>query len=385
MRKITFKNGIILAIIVLFYALQPSFASADNNIYKITEEHRTAAVSVYGDEKVSEAAAFPNLFSIFKKKPKSHELQLEEVYVGGMPIGMTLHAKGVIVLGIGSVLTDDGPVKPFSDGRIKEGDVITDINGAEILSIEDIHRIINLPQNAGKEIAIGFSRRGKQMTEKTVPALDTATKSYKLGLWIRDNAAGVGTVTYVKKDKRFGALGHLICDTDVGGILPIRGGNVYKCNIAGVIKGQKGTPGELRGLFLKTKTKLGAVEINNRFGVFGQLYEIPYNKIYPKPVKCATRDMVKPGPATIVSTTGEELCEYKIEIIKTNFQSAQNEKSMVIKVTDEHLLNETGGIVQGMSGSPIMQNGKLCGAVTHVFINDPSKGFAVYIDWMLEN
>ena len=389
MRKAASVCGILFAAIMLFCAVHPNLFLSRARIYTFSElsERKGEAVSTQESGAV-ETASFPNLKSLFsKKKPDEKEpgLRLEEVYLGGMPIGMTMHAKGVIVLGIGSVLTKDGTVKPFAAGRIKEGDVITDINGAEILSVEDIHRIINLPENAGKEVTIGFTRRGKEMTETAVPALDTATKSYKLGLWIRDNAAGVGTVTYIKKDGRFGALGHPICDADVGGILPIRGGNAYKCNIVGVIKGQKGTAGELRGLFLKNKTRLGTIDANNRFGVFGKFDEIPRNKLYPQTVKCATRDMIKAGPASIVATTGEEICEYKIEIIKTNFQSAQSEKSMVIRVTDERLLAETGGIVQGMSGSPIMQDGRLCGAVTHVFINDPSKGFAVYTEWMLNN
>lgn len=391
MRKIALKLGIVLAAIMLFCAVHPSLLyikdyaeTVDNGYINDKQVLSQKAGGSIGDES-ADASAFPGLKNLFNKKKTKPQLQLEEVYLGGMPVGMTLHAKGVIVLGVGSVLTESGPVKPFSDSRIKEGDIITRINGEEILCVEDIHRIINLPVNCGKEIVIGFTRRGKDMEEKTVPALDTATKSYKLGLWIRDNAAGVGTVTYIKKDKRFGALGHPICDADVGGILPIRGGNVYKCNIIGVITGKKGVPGELRGMFLKSKTKLGTVDTNNKFGVFGTLNEVLPNKLYPEPVKCATRDMVVPGPATILSTVGEEICEYKIEIIKTNFQSAQNEKSMVIKITDERLLSDTGGIVQGMSGSPILQNGKLCGAVTHVFINDPTKGFGVYIDWMLSN
>ena len=392
MRKTADKKlcGLILAAIMLFCAIRPNlFLSRAKTYFNGLPESKSRAVSARESETAAAAAAsFPklkNLFSKKKSKEKEPELQLEEVYLGGMPIGMTMHAKGVIVLGIGSVLTKDGTVKPFGDSRVKEGDVITEINGSGILSVEDIHRIINLPETAGKEVTIGFTRRGKEMSETATPAFDLATKSYKLGLWIRDNAAGVGTVTYIRKDKRFGALGHPICDTDVGGILPIRGGNAYKCNIVGVIKGQKGAAGELRGLFLKSKTKLGTIDINNRFGVFGRFDEIPRNKLYPQAVKCATRDMIKPGAASVVTTIGEEICEYKIEIIKTNFQSAQSEKSMVIKVTDERLLSETGGIVQGMSGSPILQDGKLCGAVTHVFINDPSKGFAVYAEWMLDN
>ncbi len=376
MRKIAKYLGIFLAAVTLFYAIIPSF----NYIRTYTDKNRGVSDDFPGS--AAEAAAFPNFF---KKKPKEKDLILEEAYIGGMPVGMTLHSKGVIVLGIGTVLTENGAVKPFLDSRIREGDVIISINGGEILSVEDINRIINAPDSAGKEVEICFTRRGNTMCIKALPALDAATKLYKLGLWIRDNAAGVGTMTYIKKDMRFGALGHPICDADVGGILPIRGGNIYKCNIVGVIKGQKGVPGELRGMFLKSRTKLGTIDVNNRFGVFGNLSERPENKLYPQPVKCATRDLVKPGPASIVSTVGDEIREYSIEIIKTNFQTAQSEKSMVLKVTDERLLNETGGIVQGMSGSPILQNGRLCGAVTHVFINDPTKGFGVYLDWMLSN
>ena len=210
---------------------------------------------------------------------------------------------------------------------------------------------------------------------------------YRLGLWIRDNAAGVGTLTYVRQDNfRFGALGHPVCDIDTGKIMPVSGGNIYKCSIVGFNKGVRGNPGELRGLFLKSGVSVGELDNNNNFGVYGKINEEYVKAMGVEPMMVGFRDSVKTGKAKILSTIdGGKPEEYEIEIIKLNYQSESDKKSMVLRITDERLLNSTGGIVQGMSGSPIIQNGKLVGAVTHVFVSDPTKGFGVYIDWMIDN
>ncbi|MDR1092715.1 MAG: SpoIVB peptidase [Clostridiales bacterium] len=323
-------------------------------------------------------------FNFFRKKKADDRRKTapaEQVYLGGMPVGLTLHTKGVIVLGFGSVRTAGGAARPFADKAVKEGDVIDRIGGVEIFGADDVARA--LAETGGAEVTVHFTRKGKRYTERAAPALDSATGLYKLGLWIRDTSAGVGTVTYVKRDLRFGALGHPICDADVKDILPIAGGNVYKCSIVGVVKGQKGSAGELRGVFLKSRNRIGAIDKNNKFGVFGRLDAAPDNPLKPGLIECGPRAAVKAGPATIVTTVGAAPREYSIEIVKTNYQAGEKEKSMVLKVTDPALLAQTGGIVQGMSGSPILQDGRLIGAVTHVFVNDPTKGFGVYIDWML--
>ncbi|MCL2751386.1 MAG: SpoIVB peptidase [Firmicutes bacterium] len=308
----------------------------------------------------------------------------KSVRVGGVPIGFTMYTEGVIVVGISDVKTAEGFKKPFQNSDLRVGDVIQKIGGERIGSAADIDAMINSSANTGKAISIELSRRGAEVQITAQPALDAATGRYKLGVWIRDNTAGVGTLTYVKEGGRFGALGHPITDIDTGTILPVRSGDVYNCSIVGVQKSERGVPGELKGIFLRGGKKIGTLDKNNKFGVFGTLDSIPDNGICRAPVPVANRGSVKPGKATILTTIGSETGQYDIEIIKTNYQKSSDDKSMIIKITDRKLLDKTGGIVQGMSGSPIMQNGKIVGAVTHVFLNDASKGFGVYLDWMYE-
>jgi stage IV sporulation protein B len=333
----------------------------------------------------AQSASAPFLQKFFKRaKPDKRAAQTPEtVFVGGIPVGLTLRSKGVIVLGIGNVRTAEGTVRPFAGKSVREGDIIVRIGGTEVNNAADVNEVLNRPELRGTEIEVCFVRKGKTMYERVTPVLDTATERYKLGLWIRDTAAGVGTLTFVKPNLRFGALGHPICDADMGDVMPINGGNVYGCDIVGVVRGQKGSAGELRGVFLRNRRRIGTLDKNNKFGIFGTLDGFQPNPLYPEAIKCGGKGTAHPGAASIVATVGDSAGEYAVEIIKTNYQSAEKEKSMVLRVTDEELLRKTGGIVQGMSGSPIIQDGKLIGAVTHVFINDPTKGFGVYIDWMI--
>ncbi|HEY8418966.1 MAG TPA: SpoIVB peptidase [Clostridia bacterium] len=317
----------------------------------------------------------------------SAQIKKEQVYLGGMPIGISIKSQGVIVIGVTNINTAEGSVSPSKEAGIEPGDILTEIAGEPIESVASLDEIINKPENIGEKLILKFVRNNKQRSTIITPACDISSGRYKLGLWIRDSAAGIGTITFMKETKsgyKFGALGHPICDPDTLTMVPVRSGDVYRCSIIGLKKSQKGAPGEIRGVFLKEGKKLGVVEKNNRFGVYGVLEERLLNPLYPNPIEIAKRREVKPGKAKIVSTLDSEIKEYDIEIIKTNNQKTSEEKSMVIRVTDPELIKKTGGIVQGMSGSPIIQNGKLVGAVTHVFINDPTKGFGVYLDWMID-
>ncbi len=308
------------------------------------------------------------------------------VYVGGMPIGMTLSSKGVIVIGITDITTQDGNVAPSRQAGLENGDILTEIAGEDIKGVASLDRIINSQDNSGQTLKLRYIRKNKEKFTEITPALDAASGRYKLGLWIRDSAAGIGTLTFMKETKQgysFGALGHPICDPDTLTIVPVNSGDIFRCSVIGVTKSQKGAPGEIKGVFLKEGKKLGEIQKNNKFGVFGSMPQKIHNPLYPKPIEICQRKAVKPGKAKIVTTVGDEIKEYNIEIIKTNYQKSREEKSMVIRVIDNELIKKTGGIVQGMSGSPIIQNGKLVGAVTHVFINDPTKGFGVYLDWMI--
>lgn len=309
------------------------------------------------------------------------------VYLGGMPIGLTLNAQGVIIIGITEIETQNGCTRPGKEAGLEVGDIITQIDDQNIDGIKSLDTILNSEGYNGGAKKIKYIRKDKEYESVIIPALDKTSGRYKLGLWLRDNAAGIGTLTYIRpigNQLRFGALGHPISDPDTGTVIPVRGGEVYRCNIVGVSKSVKGTPGEIKGIFLKEKKRLGEIDKNNKFGVFGTLNEVITNPLYPKPIEVASRKSIKSGKAKIVTTVDKQIKEYDIEIIKTNMQTSCEEKSMVIKITDPELIEKTGGIVQGMSGSPIIQNGKLVGAVTHVFINDPTKGFGVYLDWMFE-
>ena len=208
---------------------------------------------------------------------------------------------------------------------------------------------------------------------------------YKLGLWVKNEASGVGTLTYVEHETdKFGALGHPITDFETGAVVPAKSGKVFNCSVVGLSKGEKGTPGEMKGVFMQGKNSKGSIEKNTESGVFGKITDKSTLVDINKSAEVGGRLSVRPGKATLVSSiTG--VCEnYEIEIIKANYQPKSSDKSFVFRVVDERLLDLTGGIIQGMSGSPIMQNGKIIGAVTHVFVSDPTKGYGIYIDWMLE-
>lgn len=319
------------------------------------------------------------------RSEKKTEERDVKVFLGGFPLGFTLECEGVLIVAIGRVETENGEIFPAKGKDIKEGDVLLSVNGEVVKSASHLHSLLNDKENDScVEIVL---KRGKSFIKETIfPALEVSSNMKRLGFWIRDNAAGVGTLTYVRADNnRFGALGHSVQDIDTGKVLPISGGDIYKCSIVGYNKGTRGNPGELRGLFLRTGKKIGSLDNNNENGVYGQMGEEFIGNL-GSPVSVGFRDSVKTGKAKILCTIdGTIPKEYDIEIVKFSHQSKNDKKSMVLKVTDKELISKTGGIVQGMSGSPIIQNGKLVGAVTHVFVNDPTKGFGVFIDLMIDN
>lgn len=306
------------------------------------------------------------------------------VYLGGMPLGLELNTRGLIIIGKTDVVTKEGFVNPTKNSDIQIGDLLLSINGTEVNTVEEMGAIINNENIKGKEVPCRVSRRNKFIDTVISSAEDINTKQYRTGLWVRQDSFGIGTLTFIKQDLRFAALGHPIIDSDTKEILPIKTGKVYTCTIAGCIKGERGKPGELKGMLIKEGGAIGRIDKNNAFGLFGNLNKLIKNETYPKLIETMPRTGVKPGKASIyTSLNGGQPQEYEIEIVKTAYQSRPADRSMVIKITDKNLLAATGGIVQGMSGSPILQNGKLCGAVTHVFVNDPTRGYGLYTDWML--
>lgn len=322
-----------------------------------------------------------NLFNI--KKLKVNVVDPDRYFAGGETLGFSLQSKGVILIGGNYILSKNGIERPFENSGLKTGDIITKIDGIEINNVEDISKI--LKNFEGGSVSLTVTRSGETFEVEISPALDSMTNTYKLGLWVKEDAVGIGTLSFVNATtKRFGSLGHSINDSETNECIKVSGGNIYESKILGIKKGKSGKAGELIGTFNRENV-IGTVDKNCEYGVYGFVDSVETITKNKTAVDIGGRLSAKPGKAQILTCLdGDEIKAYDIEIIKTNFQSACNEKSMVLRVTDKNLIAKTGGIVQGMSGSPIIQDGKLIGAVTHVFVNDATKGFGIYIDWMLE-
>ena len=302
----------------------------------------------------------------------------KEVYIGGMAAGFTLSMGGVQVLGFCDVVTESGKRSPAADAGIRAGDMITSLNGVKAETIAELNEI--LAKNGENPLKCKIIR-GEENQEIVVrPVKDKANGRYKIGVLIRDGVSGIGTVTYIEKDSgRFGALGHPVAGADAKN-MQLSDGQVYGCSIVGVSKGVRGKAGELRGMFLAEKS-LGKADKLCTCGIYGKIrdgYETKDLKVVQ-----ASDKQVKPGKASIFTTiSGETPKEYEIEIVKVDKGNKEN-KHYVVKITDDALIEETGGIVQGMSGSPILQNGTLVGAITHVFVNDPTRGYGISVGRMM--
>ncbi|QBD85092.1 SpoIVB peptidase [Clostridium tetani] len=328
-----------------------------------------------------------NLFGLLKIKSISVNKVPSElsVYPGGQPIGVKLNTKGVLVIGLSDLEGEKGKITcPATLAGIELGDSILEINNEKIENGEKISSIIS--KSNGETLKIKIERKGK-IVEKEMKAKQNKDGDYKIGLWVRDSTTGVGTLTfYDDKTKNFAALGHPITDIDTGVTLNVDTGEIVPSSIISIKKGVKGNPGELKGIFLENKSSIGNIKSNTECGIFGNINNNNTIYDYNKKMKVALRDEIKEGPAHILTTIqGERPKKYSINIEKLLPQGEVGPKSMLIKVTDKELLDKTGGIVQGMSGSPIIQNNKIVGAVTHVLINKPDTGYGIYIEWMLKD
>ena len=338
---------------------------------------------IVGGEKNKISTLKFKLFGIIPVKEVSVNVGEEkEVFVGGIPLGFSLNTKGLIVVGDNSVLTQEGNKETQKDKTILPGDILTEINGKEITSVSVVEEELNDFDNEFVDLKV--LRKDKTIDIKLKPAKDMESNNYKLGLWVKNNASGVGTLTFVDQNKNFGALGHPITDYETGSVIPVQDGKIYNCSLVGITKGERGKPGELKCLFLQGKNSKGSVSKNTNSGVFGDIKDSTNIVDENKKAIVGNRINVKPGKAYIVSSVSGVREEYEIEIIKANNQKQKSDKSIIFRVKDKRLLSMTGGIVQGMSGSPILQDGKIIGAVTHVFLNDSTKGYGIYIDWMLQ-
>jgi len=302
----------------------------------------------------------------------------------GNLIGLKLYTNGVLIIGITEIKDQDGIIrKPYENLDIKEGDTIIEINNQEIDSSKTLQNIIN--NSKGKSLEIKYVRNEEIKTSQITPA-KISENEYRLGLWVRDSASGVGTMTfYDPKTQKFAALGHGISDSDTDRLLNIEKGEMVNSRIINITKGRKGFPGEIKGSISKEKS-IGHVNQNTNFGIFGKLETTPQTlEKYSQGIEIALRDEIQLGKATILTTIeNNKIEEFEIEITELYEENNINNKSMKITITDEMLLEKTGGIICGMSGSPIIQNNKVIGALTNVLVSDPTTGYGVFADTMIK-
>lgn len=320
------------------------------------------------------------------KKVNVSVLNDKKVIPGGQSVGVQLHTLGVLVVGHHLVYNNQNSNSPGEEADIHVGDVILEMNGSKIKQLDDVKPIVSLAGKNQESINVKL-KRGKDIVETSLrPMLNKKDNSYQIGLYIRDSATGIGTISFYDEETgKYGALGHIISDTDTKKPIEIHEGKIVRSEVTAIEKGNQGIPGEKQAKFSMKDKQLGTITKNNPFGVFGTLDPKLLKGEHHKPLAIGLSNEVKKGPAHILTVIdGEKVEKFDIEIINSISQKFPATKGMVIKVTDERLLEETGGIVQGMSGSPIIQNDKLIGAVTHVFVNDPTSGYGVHIEWMLE-
>ncbi len=303
---------------------------------------------------------------------------------GGQTIGVELKTEGVLVVGLADIVNSDRiSTSPAKLSGIQIGDKIL---GVDSIAVKNTDDIIRYTQETGiKEYKLKIEREGKISEFPITPVQIYKSDEIKFGFWARDDIAGIGTVTFIDPETgRFSAIGHGIADTDTGKLIDIASGTISKANITNIKLGKKGEPGEIIGYILKDEKKLGTVEKNTNFGIFGNISKESINYFSNEPIEVGTMGEIKLGPAEILSCVNNEIKRYDVEIIKLFYQNRPDEKSFVIKIVDEDLLGLTNGIIQGMSGCPVIQNNKIVGAVTHVFMNDPSKGYGIYIEWIFD-
>lgn len=395
--KISIWTGVLLLISVLAIAFTapvqkylgiPNQAAAIEN--NSASEGTPASVnndpSVFYAEKPGNSQLFHKVAGLPSKKVNKDEFEVTQIIPGGQSIGVQLHTLGVLVVGHHQVDGKNGKMSPGEEANIQVGDVILEIDGNKIKEMEDIKSYVAKAGKKNKKLDITI-KRGEETIKTTLdPVEDSQQNKYRIGLYIRDSAAGIGTMTfYEPKSKKYGALGHVISDMDTQKPIEIHDGSIVKSNVTSIEKGNNGTPGEKQAKFSIDDDKIGSINKNSPFGVFGNLNKSLSNGKYDKPMPIALSHEVKEGPAKILTVIdGNEVEEFEVEVVSSVSQKFPAKKGMIIQITDPELLKKTGGIVQGMSGSPIIQNGKIIGAVTHVFVNDPTSGYGVHIEWMLQ-
>ncbi|MFD2630782.1 SpoIVB peptidase [Oceanobacillus kapialis] len=359
----------------------------DSTITSSSSAVKAVDSSAFSTEESGNSQLMYELAGIPIKKVDVSVLDDMKVIPGGQSIGVQLHTQGVLVVGHHLVNVNNKTLSPGEEAEIQVGDILLEINGKQIKEMKEVRPLVEKAGEQNKSLKVKL-KRGKEMINTTLtPVLDAKEEDYKIGLYIRDSAAGIGTMTfYEPKSKKYGALGHVISDMDTKKPIEIHDGTIVKSTVTSIEKGNNGVPGEKQAKFSVRENQIGTITKNTPFGIFGKLEDSIKNGKSDKPLPVALSHEVKEGPAKILTVLEDETVEeFDVEVVSSVPQKFPATKGMVIQVTDKELLKKTGGIVQGMSGSPIIQDGKVIGAVTHVFVNDPTSGYGVHIEWMLQD
>lgn len=304
------------------------------------------------------------------------------VYPAGLPIGIYVKTPGVLVIGTSDFIDEQGNIVMPSEHVLRVGDYILTVNGTPVTGKSDF--VSRVAQSNGEVMVMTIERGGEQF-DVAVRPVRNQDREYKIGIWIKDSAQGIGTLTYVDADGEFGALGHGVSDSDIGVRLELSEGALYRTDIIGITKGKRGVPGELTGIIRYTDSnRLGSVTENTSAGIHGEVNAKLMEQIDSTPIEIGLKQDVSVGPAQLYCNVDGQAKYYDIEITDLDYDSQNVNKGITIQVTDKRLIALTGGIVQGMSGSPIIQNGRLVGAVTHVLVNDSTRGYGIFIEEMLK-
>lgn len=370
-----------------------SIELGENHVLSV--EPTTRQSSAFGSAPVSlkaltcgQATVELKLFGRFPIKRVSVEV-VPRIWLvpGGHSIGVLLRADGVIVTKLVSVTDNQGKTwTPAKDAGLLPGDVILKADELSIRSEEGLARALDRAGSEDRLVVLEIRRGTTQFKRPVRPVLCGQTRRYRIGAYVRDGAAGVGTLTfYDRETSRYAALGHIITDGETGTPVAIYDGKVVRAQVTGIEEGRRGHPGEKMGVFLEDNDVIGTIDRNTEFGISGTLYTDLSNPFYDGPIAMGLISEVQEGPAQILTVVdGHKVERFDVLIQRVNRQSRPEIKGMVVKIVDPVLLGRTGGIIQGMSGSPIIQNGKLVGAITHVLVNDPTKGYGVFAEWMVE-
>ena len=388
----------------LWYALVGTLLSLFILIYGTMKDHIPDEIFVYADEETDWETFFQEPLISYDetvevsqngsyqirckwlgvlplKTIKVHTVEKQEVLVSGSPVGIYMETKGVLVIDSGEITDREGIRRTPAEHIIQSGDYICEIDGKVLTGKRQLMQLVR--ENQGEPMELQVIRHQETIKLEMTP-VETEDGSYKLGIWVRDNIQGIGTLTYVEPNGTFGALGHGISDADTGERLEISDGDLYRADILSIRKGTAGTPGELRGVInYREENRIGTICGNSQYGIRGQLEPGKYSESMKK-IPTGLKQEIQTGKAEIRCDIGDGIREYQCEILEIDSNARDTNKCFVLRITDDDLLSRTGGIVQGMSGSPVLQNGKLIGAITHVFVNDPTKGYGIFIENMVE-